>query len=165
MVSRTTRKIPGDETTHYVSARKKRELPKPKMQPPLTPMIDVTFQLLLFFLLTMTFRAAEGQLLGTLPAKGGPDFVDPSAVIPIRIVIRPIGAMRNGAMYEMGNIAIKNDPKELSRKLLSVAKSRDTEKTPIEIRPREDVRWRFVLEAYNQAVKAKFKNIHFATPG
>ena len=36
------KKIAGDETVHYVSAREKRVKPKAKMQPPLTPMIDVT---------------------------------------------------------------------------------------------------------------------------
>ena len=57
-MARSAKKILGDETTHYESARKKRARPKAKMQPPLTPMIDVTFQLLLFFLLSFTFRQA-----------------------------------------------------------------------------------------------------------
>ena len=33
----------------------------------MTPMIDVTFQLLLFFLLTCEFRESEGMIPGTLP--------------------------------------------------------------------------------------------------
>lgn len=161
-MSKNARKIPGDETTHYVSARKKRGKPKPKMQPPLTPMIDVTFQLLLFFLLTMTFREAEGQILGMLPSKGGP--AEPTPTVPadpIRIVVRPIGPMRDGAVYEINNIAINNDPKVLSQKLLALAMNSNLEKRPVKIIPQDDVRWEFVLEAYNQAVKAKFKKVSF----
>jgi biopolymer transport protein ExbD len=36
-------------------------------EPPMTPMIDVVFQLLIFFLLTMKFTIQEGELLTHLP--------------------------------------------------------------------------------------------------
>jgi len=57
-----------------------------KAAPPLTPMIDVTFQLLLFFLLACQFRPQEGSLPGTLP--GGGDGPQP---MPIKIALRPTG--------------------------------------------------------------------------
>jgi biopolymer transport protein ExbD len=50
------KQIAGDATVHHVSQRTKRGRLKPKMAPPLTPMIDVTFLLLLYFLLTINFR-------------------------------------------------------------------------------------------------------------
>ncbi len=161
-MSKNVKKIQGDETTHYVSERKKRAKPAPKMQPPLTPMIDVTFQLLLFFLLTMTFREAEGQILGTLPSQGGPSPTTDILKGRIDIVIYPLGTKSEGARYEIGNIAIDNDPKELSDQLMAAAKSYNVKDTTVRIEPKVSVKWEFVLEAYNQAVKAKFKNVNFA---
>lgn len=40
-------------------------------QPPLAPFIDVVFQLLIFFMLSMKFKATEGYLLSTLPRDKG----------------------------------------------------------------------------------------------
>ena len=37
---------------------------------PLTPMIDIVFQLLVFFMLTMQFKESEGKLLSQLPSDG-----------------------------------------------------------------------------------------------
>ncbi|MBI2898927.1 MAG: biopolymer transporter ExbD [Planctomycetes bacterium] len=53
-------------------ARKKRgiETEKP-IEPPMTPMIDVIFQLLIFFILTMKFKQEEGKLLSQLPKDKG----------------------------------------------------------------------------------------------
>ena len=39
---------------------------------PMTPMIDVVFQLLIFFMLTMNFKEVEGKLLSQLPKNKGP---------------------------------------------------------------------------------------------
>ena len=43
-----------------------------KMQPPMTPMIDVTFNLLIFFILTPSFDQTEGYLTTNLPTTSGP---------------------------------------------------------------------------------------------
>ncbi len=36
----------------------------------MTPMIDVVFQLLIFFMLSMHFKEIEGKLITTLPRDG-----------------------------------------------------------------------------------------------
>jgi biopolymer transport protein ExbD len=43
----------------------------------LTPMIDVVFQLLIFFLLTMSFKDVEGMLICRLPGRGTSPASDP----------------------------------------------------------------------------------------
>lgn len=42
------------------------------VEPPMTPMIDIIFQLLVFFMLTMKFVVQEGELLSHLPRGHGP---------------------------------------------------------------------------------------------
>ncbi len=162
-MARAVGKIPGDESRHYVSPRKKRPRPKAKMQPPLTPMIDVTFQLLLFFLLTMTFRAEEGQIPSTLPKKG--EEGAPTLNVPIRIIIRSVGEMRNAVRYDVNDVSIENDPAKLLSRLQALGQVRSKDKTQVVIEPLGLVRWGFVIEAYNQAVNARYKKVGFAPGG
>ena len=169
-MARSFKKIEGDETTHYIPPRKRRQRPKAKMQPPLTPMIDVTFQLLLFFILTFTFRQAEGQIPSTLPQKSNAVSVDKEIHRPIHIRLRPVRDDRTGAMtgcmYEMSgvNISIRG-AEELFQRLegRKASLGEGATEVPIVICPREDVAWRYVIEAFNAAVHARFKNIGFAS--
>lgn len=159
------KKIEGDETIHYEPPRKKRSIPQGSMSPPMTPMIDVTFQLLIFFLLTSTFRKAEGQIPGSLPkaGEGGVAAVD-KLDRPISITIYPRGV--DGVSFEIEGVQqAVSDPNELYRHLMArqqVVGGNGTE-IPVVIKPRGDVQWRWVTEAFNQSVRAKFKNVGFAT--
>ena len=58
-------------------------------EPPMTPMIDVVFQLLIFFMLSMHFRETEGTLMTQLPRDLGQQTVAPPRLdLPeIRITI------------------------------------------------------------------------------
>ena len=49
----STKKVSGEDSVHYVPPRKKRKQGSGKMQPPLTPMIDVVFQLIIFFIVSV----------------------------------------------------------------------------------------------------------------
>ena len=162
-MAQSTRKIAGDETVHYVSPRSKRQRGSTKMQPPLTPMIDVTFQLLLFFILTFTFRPDEGQIPGTLPQKGA--IAQAQQVLwdkPILIDLRPTGDVLEGVVYEMSGVNLTIDsPQELFEHLVARREILGDE-VPVVIHPRRDVRWRHVVDAFNQSVRARLKNIGFA---
>ena len=159
----SNKKIEGDQTVHYVSQRQRRPRPKPKMQPNMTPMIDVTFQLLLFFLQTMEFREDEGTIPGSLPQKGPSVASEKTPLKPVRITLRPVGQMGEGVVYEMSGwgLRIESAP-DLYEKLMA-RRSQLGDEIPILIHPLSDVRWEFVVEAFNQAVRARFKNIGFAS--
>jgi len=157
------RKLSGDDTVHYIPARKRRPQAKVKLQPPLTPMIDVTFQLLIFFLLTMTFREQEGQIPGALPRLGGLVAGQQVKLEPLTIVIRPVGSDRSRCTYQISGRPI---PMETAEQLYQVLKARQQEigaDEPVVIKPRPNVRWQFVVEAFNQAVRAHYKDIGYAT--
>jgi len=154
----------SDEVHHYVSERNKRALQPASVQPPLTPMIDVTFQLLLYFLLTSTFQPNEGEIPGTLPSAGhttAPD--DP--LKPIRVTVSPEGMMAENAQYQVGRLAPVTTPEELFEALAGQRRQFPDADIPVVIKPQGDVRWQFVTEVFNAAIRAKFKKIAFATSG
>jgi biopolymer transport protein ExbD len=148
-----------------------RKKPKPlavRYTPNVTPLIDVMFLLLLFFLLTTKFRQEEGAIPGTLPAIGksfgGPPAEDLPP--PITITINPVGEANIEATYQISGVEVNvGSAEELFKHLQGTAKAyseRDAAKVPVVIKPRSDVRWGFVVEAFNQAARAKFKSILFA---
>lgn len=148
--------IESQETHHYVSERKLRGRRDTKMQPPLTPMIDVTFQLLLFFLLTMQFREAEGRIPGTLPPVG--QGVSASVAKEVKLRIQRTG---EGAEYFIGRQSVGvNAPEPLFRTLVN-AREQLSADAPLVIEPDFQVPWKYVVEAFAQAVKAKFEKIGF----
>jgi len=156
-----------EEVTRYVSARQQRAKPKAKMQPPLTPMIDVTFQLLIFFLVATEFRQPEGNIPGTLPqapiAADQPavDFLD-----PLKITIRP-GSGSVEVIYELEGAGFQiNDPERLYEQLRSYRKAHgDSKEIPVIIHPLYTVPWNLVVDAFNQAIRAGYESITFAHGG
>ena len=160
---------PDEQTVHFVSARKQRGRPEGPMQPPLTPMIDVTFQLLLFFLLTFTFRQAEGQIPGSLPAAAAALSVDVPETM--EIVLRPApGATTEDRacsyLLRQGEQPIRQttSPRQLYD-LLEAQKQKLGEfgaaEVPVVIRAAKDVPWRYVVDAFNAAIRAEFQKIGF----
>lgn len=161
--------IQSNEPQHYLSQRKRRIEPAVKLQPPLTPMIDVTFLLLLYFLLTSTFRENEGQIPGSLPVQGAVSTRLVTPLKPIRIRLVPIsdsaGGYNTTARYDVDNLRPVESPVELYNILLGRKKAVRSDEVPVVIHAPPEVRWQFVVEAFNAAVHAKFKKIGFAPTG
>ena len=163
-MARSTKKVIGEEAIHYVSQRRQRAESPPKMQPPLTPMIDVTFQLLLFFILTFTFRSAEGLIPGTLP-EGEQGRQAVGVEESIYIILRPADVHTGlGVVYEMkGRNLPLHDAQALYVALQARRDALQSTDIPVVIEPGGDVLWEHVVNAFNQAVRAKFKKIGFAS--
>jgi biopolymer transport protein ExbD len=145
---------------------KKRSSGDRSMQPPMTPMIDVTFQLLLFFLLTMTFRMAEGMIPGALPQKGGDD---PNRIVeivePIRVRVLPAGRENTGVNYEVEGYSARVGS---GAELYEVLKARVDQvgpKGPVQIASAPEVEWGYVVEVFNQATRCEFESVEFSRSG
>ena len=169
---------------HYQSPRQMRKEPEPTGQPPLTPMIDVTFQLLIFFLLTSTFSEDEGQIPGKLPAVGGGRG---SVITPLTINISNDGEKAeyviefNGSSTEAINAGPietgqGQESKDLQKqrnvggdelyerlKQLKENDGLDLEKQIIKIEGNGDVQWKFMVQAFNAARRVGFAQVGFAT--
>ncbi len=129
---------------------------KPGSFVPITSMIDVTFLLLIYFLLTTTFRQAEGQIPGTLP---GRPIHGPPVVKTIPVQLRAVGEDCQGVVYSLVGVNKPlRSPQELIESLLA-RKSRFDKDTDVivVIQASRLVRWRYVVEACNQANRANFQ--------
>ena len=155
---------PGKQTVRAGSGqcappRPNRRSSRPAPRPRLTPMIDVTFLLLLFFLLAFTFRQAEGLIPGSLPRDVGHP-----GELTITITVRlPSFRRPDGVVFQ-----IVGDPKgirsaeQLYAELLKKRRVCSTG-TPVIIDASDVVRWEHVVDAFNQATHAKFEKIGFAS--
>lgn len=134
----------------------------------LTSMLDVTFQLLIFFILTANFAVDEGVLAADLPqgkaAEETPELPDD----PVRIVVRSVGVDEAGIVIQNGPPITDGDFDELYRVLegmrLDAGGSLKPD-NPIIILPSPQVEWRHVVSAFNAVVRAEYTNVSFAQSG
>jgi len=131
----------------------------------MTPMIDVTFQLLIFFLVTAQYIAPEGQLPGTVPKIKieKPDPTPPSPSQTIKLIAS--GEFGNDVTYEILETEQRyNDPDSLCDALRAYANTVQGDKKfiTVTIDPSYNACWGFVVEAYSQAVRAGYENIGMA---
>ena len=128
-------------------------------QPPLTPMIDVVFQLLLFFLLSCQFIQKEGVIPARLP-----EIVDGPQVRAITVTILPAGVDRQGAVFRVaGDVAGLDSAEQLHARLAAIGRDPMLREAGVCIRPSGQVRWRHVVDAMNPAVRAEYKKVSFGT--
>ncbi len=129
----------------------------------LAPMIDVTFLLLIFFLVTTTFKRAEGVFASHLPKDAGA----PTAALPISpIVVRIAQADPTAADYQLRIDNFTRAPQsfeELAQFLVDVQGNPGFDReTPVVILPAPEAGWDLVVNCWNAAVRAGCKNITFA---
>ncbi len=129
------------------------------------PMIDVTFLLLIFFLVTTSFERAEGILASDLPRDRG----TPMVALPLSPIV--IRLSQTGVKAEDIAISIDRfDPvpqdfEELPAVLAQIHQRPGFDKqTPVVIVAENDVRWDHVVNCWNAALRAGCERIAFAEP-
>ena len=80
----------------------------------------------------------------------------------IEIVIRPLGEVFERCQYEVDDLPSVDTPADLEKLLAGLKKTRGPE-TAVVIRSMGMVRWKFIVEAFNAAVAAKFEKIGFGS--
>ncbi len=129
----------------------------------LAPMIDVTFLLLIFFLVTTTFERAEGILSSELPATDA-SAATPLPISPIVVRLTPDGVAGCTILVD-GLDVIPEDFAQLVDVLLSLQQQPGFDaQTPVVIVADQHVRWDHVVECWNSALRAGCKRIAFAEP-
>lgn len=141
----------------------------------MTPMIDVVFLLLVFFVCTVRFERNEAVYTLDLPQRGRT--ADPLALQERPLVIR-VGARASGGVpIDLQADGLRERPASFDA--LAAALTRVRRSTapgaanaglfvadhPVLIEPSSDCGWQDAVDAFNAAVRAGFRNIGFARSG
>lgn len=132
-------------------------------------MIDVIFQLLIYFVLTANFNPHEGILTAKLPRGSG--VPNPSLKLPVKplnIELSPAG--QTACRIIVQSRSVGGTFTELADVLVSLQHAPQRGRhgaykpdDPIIIKPRGQVRWQHVVNAFNAAIKAQYSNVNFAS--
>lgn len=157
-----------EPTVHHESPRQKREMPPAKMTLNLTSMIDVIFQLLIYFVVTVSFAAGEGIIAASLPGQGQGAATAELPKTPLNINV----ISRGQYSYQLRIDGISQTPadfKQLAQLLEQLQNDPQRGRAgayppdnPIMIKPDTAVRWQHVVDAFNAALSARYSNISFA---
>jgi len=144
-----------------------------KMSPPMTPMIDCTFNLLIFFILTPSFDLSEGFLTTNLPNYSGPGIEGPHIPPHLKIElfdVGPDGQYVDGAKNEFCSITFNNTQNlggnfEALRAALEDKRNQGlAATTPVLISPTMACKHKWVVKAFDAAVAARYTKIQFSVP-
>ncbi len=146
--------------------RPSRRASEPRMSLNLAPMIDVTFLLLIFFLLTTTFQRAEGVLGANLPHDRGRPAVS-LPISPIVVRVASTGPAASDFALRIDDFAAQPVSfSELSGFLVDIRQNEGFDvDTPVVIVAGADTPWELVVECWNAAVRARCRNIAFGGEG
>lgn len=154
---------PRSTKTH--SPRRRRSAQGTSIGINLAPMIDVTFLLLIFFLVTTTFERAEGILTSNLPAVGDAQGI-PLPISPIIVRLTQTGEGHED--YAISIDSFENVPQRfgaLPEFLHQIQGQPGFDKrTPLVIIAQQDVRWDHLVGCWNAALRAGCERIAFGQP-
>jgi biopolymer transport protein ExbD len=165
---------------------KRKGNPGVEVELPITPMLDMTFQLLFFFIVTFNPQSMEGQLDFTLPAQGDykakdmamvdPTKADTEIELPSDLTVR-VESPTAGNKGDIGRILVKAKETEHPieappgtqltdelRKYLARVHKDLTNKDDIKIEAESHLKYAKVVEVVDACMKAGFKRVGFAPP-
>jgi biopolymer transport protein ExbD len=147
----------------------KKRLPKKMPELNIVPMLDVCFNLLIFFISTASFAVGEGVLPANMPVGQGVAQQDTDAPDqPIKIMLRSLGADDIAIEIEGSAVALGKDFNELFENLKRLQHNPENPNgiysadDPVIIQPEGNVQWGFVVNAFNAAIRARYKKVNFA---
>jgi len=158
-----------ERLVRHVPLRKKQPVKPARMQLNLTAMIDVIFQLLIYFVITANFVIDEGVLTATLPAGPGeppPDSLEPPPR-PMVIELSPVASVGVQIRIE-GQPQRFDDFVALRQHLEGVQRDPERGRSgpfptdhPIHLAPRQGLRWQHAVNALNATIRAGYSNVQF----
>lgn len=166
-----------NETIHHQSQRQKRKkqtVGAGNMNLNLTSMIDVVFQLLIYFVVTSNFAVGEGVITAKLPiGPGSAQASQKPPEQPLKIIVNSAGAIGTSYRVYIETFAQRpNTFSELSDMLIQLQydPTRGLDgaykpDNPVIIKPTGNVRWQHVVNAFNATVRARYSNVAFAQAG
>jgi biopolymer transport protein ExbD len=158
-----------EQIAHHKSRRRRSKGGAAAIALNITPMIDVIFQLLIYFIITASFAQDEGILTAKLPEGTGKAPVKPKTPErPIKIRLSSLSVATECRIELIGIGRNPRDFRELAQQLASIQyNSRNPggsfkADNPVIIEPDGFVRWQHVVNAFNAAIKARYTNVAFS---
>lgn len=156
--------------------------PAMEVELPITPMLDMTFQLLVFFILTFRPQAMEGQMDFNLPASGDYKAKDASQVDPTKqsdvdvelpseltVVVKTVrDGVNDGSISSLvvrsreGEAAVANLD-SLVKHLEKVRKDL-TNQADIKVEAESKLKYACLIEVMDACMKAGFQKVGFSPP-
>jgi biopolymer transport protein ExbD len=134
---------------------------KDKSDLSMTPMIDVTFLLLIFFMVACKFKTFEAKLAAYLPKdKGLENYKIEDQELPIKVLLR-WNAPRKQCRVTVGRIFCGYDTEGISKAFRKVKQLKATGVAKAEIEAGGDVHTGWVVQALNMLIKAGLTEINF----
>ncbi len=138
----------------------------------LTPMIDVTFLLMIFFLVTLKFRVLEGRLDASLPKDMGTQtfIVDPIEKVNVILLVSEPGELVDDKKYKGLQVyqgreiryEVGTQVYRTSKDLEDALMPYDKKEQPVTIDPRKGVINEDVMVVLDVILRLKFAQISFA---
>lgn len=142
---------------------------------PITPMLDMSFQLLAFFIMTFKPAPTEGQIALTLPKEeGGPSMQAPPSLSDdtkpkhfiVRVAATDDGRIEQMSLFEEGSADAKGDVLGPSvaafhAKLVALSAQLEREKKPgkVTLEIDEKLIQEYVVQLVDQGIRAGFNDI------
>lgn len=164
-----------DDVISHRRLRQRRGVMRTSLGVNMVPMIDVVFQILVYFLVATDFRMGEEILRMDLPLRAeSAGQTDPFKLdeLPLRITVATIGERRGDVRLRVeGPHDQPRDFDELYRFLRDRQIGPGTlgglflASHPIIIEPDGAARWEHAVEAVNAAARARYTNVTLSRPG
>jgi biopolymer transport protein ExbD len=151
------------ERTEGKPKKKKADNPlaKDKAELSMTPMIDVTFLLLIFFMCACKFKTFEGKLASYLPKdRGMENYPIDKQKIPLKLLLR-WNAPRKQCRVTIGQNFCGYGVEGIGNALRKARQIKTSGVEKAEIEAGGDVHMGWVVQALNMLVKADFEDIAF----
>ncbi len=163
----------GEKIIEHTRVRQRHGRSAPRLALNMTPMIDVVFLLLIYFMVATDFRLGEEIYRMDLPSRDGSAQHDPFSLDdePLRIVVRSTGLAAD--MYRLHldgpypQPATFDDLYEfLHTHQVGAGFSGAMFEAdhPIIVQPTRTTRWEHAMEAFNAAARAGYSNVTFSKP-
>jgi biopolymer transport protein ExbD len=159
------------EVVEQAPKKKRQKLGRSEITMNLVAMLDLSFNILIFFIITANFAVHEGVITAKVPSITGTgqkkeDLALPET--PLKIVLSATSGSDGQARINIeGASEQTQDFSRLSEVLARIQNNKENpngtfkDTNPVIITPDKNTRWQDVVNAFNAVVKARYSNVSF----
>ncbi len=158
------------EAEHEHKKKKRQTLAKGEPTMNLVAMLDLSFNILIFFIITANFAVHEGVITAKVPAMIGGEGAATESPLPkteLKIQLTSGGMDGQARITIDGSAEQTQDFSRLSEVLARIQNNKENPSgafaadNPVVITPDQNTRWQDVVNTFNAVVKAKYSDVSF----